>query len=235
MWRLLQAWGRLEVSGRPPLVVDTAKTRLCTCVSRSHPKTPVGRQLVRRSSSVVPLISVSRGATGGGLCATTRWWSQHTGSQWEGGEGALLQWMQTRLDLPVVLFSQPRNRLAPARYEDCRPDNACSGTTSSNKVRSPSPNRTGVNGGWGPNPLTTGWRPRQAQVSGGREPSAVTARGPSWRFGNRQGIREGPNCSMCSHPSLGYTTLHYPGPARPLTQPTHQRRITQVAHTVQMV
>ena len=115
MWRLLQAWGRLEVSGRPPLVVDTAKTRLCTCVSRSHPKTPVGRQLVHRSSSVVPLISVSRGATGGGRCATTRWWSQHTGSHWEGGERALLQWMQTRLDLPVVLISQPRNRLPPAR------------------------------------------------------------------------------------------------------------------------
>jgi len=90
---------------------------------------------------------------------------------------------------------------ATSQEQDCRPDNACSGATSSSKVRSPSPNRTGVNGGWGPNPLATGWRPRQAQVSGGREPSAVTARGPSWRFGNRQGIREGPNSSMCSHPN----------------------------------
>ena len=177
----------------------------------------------------------SRGATGGGRCATTRWWSQHTGSHWEGGEGALLQWMQTRLDLPVVLISQPRNRLPPARYEDCRPDNACSGATSSNKVRSPSPNRTGVNGGWGPNPLTTGWRPRQAQVSGGREPSAVTARGPSGGSAIAKGSGKDLTARCVATQIKGYTTLRYPGTARPLTQPTHQRRITQVAHTVQMV
>ena len=123
---------------------------------------------------------------------------------------------------------------ATSQEQDCRPDNACSGATSSNKVRSPSPNRTGVNGGWGPNPLATGWRPRQAQVSGGREPSAVTARGPSGRLGKNQRIKAGPNSSMCSHPSQGYTTLHYPGPARPLTQTTIFRRIGHRETTLQV-
>ena len=104
--------------------------------------------------------------------------------------------------IPVALFSQPRNRLPSARAKTRRPQlNTTSRTHHKQQVGSPLPTRTGVNEGWGPNPLTTGWRPRQARVTGGRGPIAATARGPSWRFGNRQGIREGPNSSMCSHPN----------------------------------